>query len=181
MARGTSHLPLGAQAAGQGSMCPLMLAHAALVASRSMYPHPAAAIAQLGERQTEDLKVPGSIPGLGSTSQWQLWCSASLACRVAGQRACRPSTARALLRRHASCSPGHPAREVPGAASGADGCPSTRGVGPVGQLLEKLRGPAQHEFWKNSNVSGLSAVFFFAFRICGLGLWPNSTTASPVP
>ena len=25
-----------------------------------------AAIAQLGERQTEDLKVPGSIPGLGS-------------------------------------------------------------------------------------------------------------------
>ena len=26
-----------------------------------------AAIAQLGERQTEDLKVPGSIPGLGIT------------------------------------------------------------------------------------------------------------------
>jgi hypothetical protein len=26
---------------------------------------PRAAIAQLGERQTEDLKVPGSIPGLG--------------------------------------------------------------------------------------------------------------------
>ena len=26
---------------------------------------PKAAIAQLGERQTEDLKVPGSIPGLG--------------------------------------------------------------------------------------------------------------------
>ena len=26
----------------------------------------AAAIAQLGERQTEDLKVPGSIPGGGS-------------------------------------------------------------------------------------------------------------------
>ena len=26
---------------------------------------PAAEIAQLGERQTEDLKVPGSIPGLG--------------------------------------------------------------------------------------------------------------------
>ena len=25
----------------------------------------AAAIAQLGERQTEDLEVPGSIPGLG--------------------------------------------------------------------------------------------------------------------
>ena len=27
--------------------------------------HSRAAIAQLGERQTEDLKVPGSIPGLG--------------------------------------------------------------------------------------------------------------------
>ena len=27
--------------------------------------HCQAAIAQLGERQTEDLKVPGSIPGLG--------------------------------------------------------------------------------------------------------------------
>ena len=27
-----------------------------------------AAIAQLGERQTEDLKVPGSIPGLGMPS-----------------------------------------------------------------------------------------------------------------
>ena len=27
-----------------------------------------AAIAQLGERQTEDLKVPGSIPGLGTFS-----------------------------------------------------------------------------------------------------------------
>ena len=27
-----------------------------------------AAIAQLGERQTEDLKVPGSIPGLGISS-----------------------------------------------------------------------------------------------------------------
>ena len=28
-----------------------------------------AAIAQLGERQTEDLKVLGSIPGLGSNAQ----------------------------------------------------------------------------------------------------------------
>ena len=27
-----------------------------------------AAIAQLGERQTEELKVPGSIPGLGTRS-----------------------------------------------------------------------------------------------------------------
>ena len=30
-----------------------------------MNPHGIAAIAQLGERQTEDLKVPGSIPGHG--------------------------------------------------------------------------------------------------------------------
>ena len=30
-----------------------------------------AAIAQLGERQTEDLKVPGSIPGLGTCPQPQ--------------------------------------------------------------------------------------------------------------
>ena len=29
-----------------------------------------AAIAQLGERQTEDLKVPGSIPGLGVLRRW---------------------------------------------------------------------------------------------------------------
>ena len=29
-------------------------------------PSTSAAIAQLGERQTEDLKVPGSIPGLGN-------------------------------------------------------------------------------------------------------------------
>ena len=28
-----------------------------------------AAIAQLGEHQTEDLKVPGSIPGLGKTTE----------------------------------------------------------------------------------------------------------------
>ena len=38
-------------------------AHAALRAQMS-----SAAIAQLGERQTEDLKVPGSIPGLGIDS-----------------------------------------------------------------------------------------------------------------
>ena len=30
-----------------------------------------AAIAQLGERQTEDLKVPGSIPGGGTF--WKSW------------------------------------------------------------------------------------------------------------
>ena len=39
-----------------------------------------AAIAQLGERQTEDLKVPGSIPGLGmSCSLCQLNGSRSAA------------------------------------------------------------------------------------------------------
>ena len=31
----------------------------------AFFPSRAAAIAQLGERQTEDLKVPGSIPGHG--------------------------------------------------------------------------------------------------------------------
>ena len=31
-----------------------------------------AAIAQLGERQTEDLKVPGSIPGLGIACDFTL-------------------------------------------------------------------------------------------------------------
>ena len=34
-----------------------------------------AAIAQLGERQTEDLKVPGSIPGLGISS---CYCSVAI-------------------------------------------------------------------------------------------------------
>ena len=42
-----------------------------------------AAIAQLGERQTEDLKVPGSIPGLGIFSGL---CAGGLG----GGRACRP-------------------------------------------------------------------------------------------
>ena len=40
-----------------------------------------AAIAQLGERQTEDLKVPGSIPGLGTFSLRQSsrqYCFANL-------------------------------------------------------------------------------------------------------
>ena len=34
---------------------------------------PEAAIAQLGERQTEDLKVPGSIPGLGIIADYAPW------------------------------------------------------------------------------------------------------------
>ena len=47
-------------------MAPL-LAHIALPESRFQLTHlHQAAIAQLGERQTEDLKVPGSIPGLGN-------------------------------------------------------------------------------------------------------------------
>ena len=53
---------------------------------------PEAAIAQLGERQTEDLKVPGSIPGLGmSTLGPEDWCGADV-CVEAGAT---PATARA--------------------------------------------------------------------------------------
>ena len=37
-----------------------------------------------------------------------------------------------------------------------------------------------HNFWKPTEVSGLVAVFFLASKICGLGLWPYSRTASPV-
>jgi hypothetical protein len=43
---------------------------------------PPAAIAQLGERQTEDLKVPGSIPGLGTLVELlfvYIWCQLSTA------------------------------------------------------------------------------------------------------
>ena len=41
-----------------------------------------AAIAQLGERQTEDLKVPGSIPGLGTC------CTRSVMLLVVEGRCC---------------------------------------------------------------------------------------------
>ena len=41
---------------------------------------PEAAIAQLGERQTEDLKVPGSIPGLGISYEVCLWPRFSSVC-----------------------------------------------------------------------------------------------------
>ena len=46
---------------------------------------PSAAIAQLGERQTEDLKVPGSIPGLGITLalQRETCCRLALRCLCA--------------------------------------------------------------------------------------------------
>ena len=37
-----------------------------IAANPNLLAHLQAAIAQLGERQTEDLKVPGSIPGLGT-------------------------------------------------------------------------------------------------------------------
>ena len=37
-----------------------------------------------------------------------------------------------------------------------------------------------HDFWKFQMFLGCLPSFFFAIRICGLGLWPNSTTACPV-
>ena len=46
-----------------------------------------AAIAQLGERQTEDLKVPGSIPGLGMASYC---CKVSLKLAATGLQSHRP-------------------------------------------------------------------------------------------
>ena len=50
-----------------------------------------AAIAQLGERQTEDLKVPGSIPGLGTfevspSESAFLWSFDSASLRAHGAR-----------------------------------------------------------------------------------------------
>ena len=42
-----------------------------IAANPNLLVHLQAAIAQLGERQTEDLKVPGSIPGLGM-AVWSL-------------------------------------------------------------------------------------------------------------
>ena len=44
-----------------------------------------AAIAQLGERQTEDLKVPGSVPGLGNLVRVvvKLWADAFV-CQLCG-------------------------------------------------------------------------------------------------
>ena len=37
-----------------------------------------------------------------------------------------------------------------------------------------------HDFWKFQMFLGCLPSFFFAIRICGLGLWPNSTTACPL-
>ena len=56
--------------------------HCARACSRRRTKHAScgtAAIAQLGERQTEDLKVPGSIPGLGT-----LLCA-----RITASRGCK--------------------------------------------------------------------------------------------
>ncbi len=46
-----------------------------------------AAIAQLGERQTEDLKVPGSIPGGGSKKQACL-CGVMVNASLSGREDC---------------------------------------------------------------------------------------------
>ena len=56
-------------------------------------------------------------------------------------------------------------------------------------ILDSGNTPAQHaqchttpaaRFLEISNISGLFALLFFAIRICGLGLWPDSTTACSV-
>ena len=56
-------------------------------------------------------------------------------------------------------------------------------------ILDSGNTPAQHaqchttpaaRFLEISNISGLFALLFFAIRICGLGLWPDSTTACPM-
>lgn len=52
---------------GRGSLwCRSGNLHTCIVPDSSAHADTMAAIAQLGERQTEDLKVPGSIPGLGT-------------------------------------------------------------------------------------------------------------------
>ena len=45
---------------------PRSVRHYSKLAARLLYVAKWAALAQLGERQTEDLKVPGSIPGGGT-------------------------------------------------------------------------------------------------------------------
>ena len=52
---------------------------------------PQAALAQLGERQTEDLKVPGSIPGGGTRF-----------CKKRGQGGIEPPTSPTLRENHAT-------------------------------------------------------------------------------
>ena len=74
--------------------------HSRYVVNRFLL-HFIAAIAQLGERQTEDLKVPGSIPGLGIPCQG--WGLSAAACAEQQTSApCGKSGAR--LGRHVSAS-----------------------------------------------------------------------------
>ena len=56
-------------------------------------------------------------------------------------------------------------------------------------ILDSGNTPAQHaqchithaaHFLEISNITGLFALLFFPIRICGLGLWPDSTTACSV-
>ena len=51
---------------------------------------------------------------------------------------------------------------------GNQGCHVNVVISPAARFLEM------------SNISGLFALLFFATRICGLGLWPDSTTACPM-
>ena len=53
-----------------------------LSTSKSLVSEHQAAIAQLGERQTEDLEVPGSIPGLGIFWQCYFICVIGLSLAV---------------------------------------------------------------------------------------------------
>ena len=60
-----------------------------------------AAIAQLGERQTEDLKDPGSIPGLGTGKTATGWCEDAASCEdVSLVDADRQMAELARFRRH---------------------------------------------------------------------------------
>ena len=88
-----------------------------------------AALAQLGERQTEDLKVPGSIPGGGIFAFWvvrgvalvvrvrKLWSTLGSSVGRAGDCKCKPAAIpRSVVRVH----PGRPffAKRVFGWPSG---------------------------------------------------------------
>ena len=73
----------------------------------SMPPHfTQAAIAQLGERQTEDLKVPGSITGLGIifvsacslNSAWKMFFFSLEACAISSFRASLGNTVKFLYK-----------------------------------------------------------------------------------
>ena len=65
----------------EGAFCSALLSPSFCVAGDAVAAASSveAALAQLGERQTEDLKVPGSIPGGGtfdtSLARLVLWCN----------------------------------------------------------------------------------------------------------